>query len=100
MEIFSFYQKQLNSFKSGILLWEIDKQYSPRCDIAFSGVPSGAILFSKRIFVKNLYEYLKSLRMTIKMKMDFTKMIIMEKSIFQNWVKPVLKTTVHSEFFT
>ena len=36
------------------LLWDIDKQNSPRCDAAERGVPSGAILFAKRIFVQKL----------------------------------------------
>ena len=31
-------------------LWDIDKHHSPRCDVAESGVPSGAILFAKRNF--------------------------------------------------
>ena len=29
-------------------LWDICKQYSPRCDAAERGVPSGAILFAQR----------------------------------------------------
>ena len=37
-------------------LWDIGKQYSPRCDAAKCGVPSGAILFAWRIFIKHLYE--------------------------------------------
>ena len=36
------------------LLWDISKQYSPRCDAAKCGVPYGAILFAKKIFIKNL----------------------------------------------
>ena len=35
------------------LLWDIGKQYSPRCDAAERGVPSGAILFAQRISWKN-----------------------------------------------
>ena len=35
-------------------LWDIGKQYSPRCDAADCGVPSGAILFAKRIFIKKI----------------------------------------------
>ena len=35
------------------LLWDIGKQNSPRCDAAERGVPSGAILFAYRIFIKN-----------------------------------------------
>ena len=39
--------KYFNSYKPGILfLWDIGKQYSPRCDAAERGVPSGAILFA------------------------------------------------------
>ena len=34
------------------LLWDIDKQNSPRCDAADSGVPSGAILFAWRNFIE------------------------------------------------
>ena len=33
------------------LLWDIGKQYSPRCDDAEQGVPSGAILFAHRNFI-------------------------------------------------
>ena len=32
------------------LLWDIGKQYSPRCDAAERGVPSGVILFVQRKF--------------------------------------------------
>ena len=42
-------------------LWDIGKQYSPRCDAAERCVPSGAILFGKRIFIKSLYENSKLL---------------------------------------
>ena len=34
------------------LLWDIGKQYSPRCDAADRGVPSGAILFAQRNFIE------------------------------------------------
>ena len=34
------------------LLWDIGKQNSPRCDAAERGVPSGAILFAWRKFIK------------------------------------------------
>ena len=44
------------------------KQYNPRCDTAKRGVPSRTILFAKRIFIKQLYEHLKSLLMHIKEK--------------------------------
>ena len=33
-------------------LWDIGKQYSPRCDAPEYGVPSGAILFAYRNFIK------------------------------------------------
>ena len=33
-------------------LWDIGKQYNPRCDAAFCGVPSGAILYAQRNFVE------------------------------------------------
>ena len=33
-------------------LWDIGKQYSPRCDAAERGVPSGAILFAKRNIIE------------------------------------------------
>ena len=35
------------------LLWDIGKHNSPRCDAAERGIPSGAILFAKRNFIKN-----------------------------------------------
>ena len=35
------------------LLWDICKQYSPRCDAA-ERVPSGAILFAQRNFIEKL----------------------------------------------
>ena len=36
------------------LLWDIGKQNSPRCDATErGGVPSGAILFAQRNFIKN-----------------------------------------------
>ena len=34
------------------LLWDIGKQYSPRCDAEERGVPSGAILFAYRNFIE------------------------------------------------
>ena len=34
------------------LLWDIGKQYSPRCDAKERGVPSGAILFAWRNFIQ------------------------------------------------
>ena len=40
----------INSLAS--LLWNIGKQYSPRCDAAERGIPSGAIPFAQRIFIE------------------------------------------------
>ena len=40
----------------------------PRCDSIDRGAPSGAILFAKRIFIKNLFENLKSRLMPLKIK--------------------------------
>ena len=40
------------------LLSDIDKQYSPRCDAAERGVPSGAIMFAYRISSKNVIFFL------------------------------------------
>ena len=34
------------------LLWDIGKQYSPRCDAAKCDVPSGALLFAQRNFIE------------------------------------------------
>ena len=39
----------MNSFNPGSLLWDIGKQNSARCDAAERGVPSGAILFARKI---------------------------------------------------
>ena len=52
--IFSlFTNMKINGFKPHLthlslasLLWDIGKQYSPRCDAAERSVPSGAILFA------------------------------------------------------
>ena len=40
-------------FSLASFLWDIGKQYSPRCDAALCGVPSGAILFAQRNFIEN-----------------------------------------------
>ena len=42
----------INSYELGVFLWDIGKQHSPRCDATERGVPSGAILFAKRNFIK------------------------------------------------
>ena len=49
-------QVRLTHLRLASLLWDIGKQHSPRCDAAERGVPSGAILFAKRIFIKNLFK--------------------------------------------
>ena len=54
-------------------LWDVGKQDSPRCDTTECVVPSGAILFAKRCFIKNLYDKLKSLLMPLKMKVALPK---------------------------
>ena len=33
-------------------MWNISKQYKPRCDAAEHGIKSGAILFASRNFIK------------------------------------------------
>ena len=44
----------LNSFKPGLPFVGHSKQHSPRCDAAERGVPSGAMLFAQRNFIKKL----------------------------------------------
>ena len=81
------------------LLWDKGKQNSPRCDTAERGVQSGAILFAKRIFIKNSYENIKSVLMTQKNESGLTQMIMMGKSICQIWVKLVLEQVqAHNNF--
>ena len=46
--------KGLTHLSLASLLWDIGKQNSLRCDAAERGVPSGAILFAKRIFIEKL----------------------------------------------
>ena len=69
------------------LLWDIGKQYSPRCDAAECGVPSGAILFAERIFIEKLNKILKITPDASKNESGLTQMIMMGKSIRQIWVK-------------
>ena len=54
-------------------LWDIGKQYSLRCGAAECGVPSGAILFAKRIFIQNVHKNLKSLLIPLKTKVNMPK---------------------------
>ena len=46
--------KILTHISLASLFWDIGKQYSPRCDAAERGVPSGAILFEQRNFIEKL----------------------------------------------
>ena len=57
-------------------LRDIGKQYSPRCDAAERGVPSGAILFAYRIFID-----LKITPDAPKNESGLTQMIMMGKFI-------------------
>ena len=54
--IFNRPNVQLTHLSLASFLWDIGKQYSHRCDAAERGVPSVAIMFAKRIFIKSLYE--------------------------------------------
>ena len=66
-------QNNLSHLSLASFLGDIGKQYSPRYDSAEWGVPSLATLFAKRIFIKNVYENLKPLLRTLKLKMDLRK---------------------------
>ena len=44
--------RALSHISLASVLWDIGKQNSPRCDDTKRGVPSGAILFADRIFIK------------------------------------------------
>ena len=44
--LFKYFLNIINSFKPVVPFMDIGKQYSPRCDAAERGVPSGAILFA------------------------------------------------------
>ena len=63
----------LTHISLGSLLWDIGKQYSPRCDAADRGVPSGAILFALRNFIEKWIKNSKSFLMPFKMKVDSPK---------------------------
>ena len=47
-----FSNQRLTHISLASFLCDIGKQYSPRCDAAERGVPSGAILFAKRSFIE------------------------------------------------
>ena len=64
---------QLTHISLASLLWDIGKQHSPICDTAERSVPSEAILFAKRTFIKQVNKKLKSLLMPLKMKVDSPK---------------------------
>ena len=55
-------------------LWDIGKQYSPRCDAAERGVPSGAIPFAcNRNFIEKWNKILKLHLCPLKIKVDSPK---------------------------
>ena len=66
-----------------VILWDIGKQHSPRCDAAERGVPSGAILFAQRNFIEN---EIKIAPNTPKNESGLTQMIMIGKSNRQIWV--------------
>ena len=66
-------RESLNPYKPGVLLWDIGKKSSPRCDTAKRAVSSGAILFAYMIFIEKLNKTEKSLPMSLKMKVDSFK---------------------------
>ena len=83
-------------------LWDIGKQYNPRCDAAERGVASEAILFAWRKYIEKWSKNSKSLLMTLKMK-GLVQMITMGKSIRHIWfnvkqVVPVVNYGVKLDF--
>ena len=50
--IFSPLKLKLTHISLASFLWDIGKQNRPRCDSAFWGVPSGAILFAHKKFIE------------------------------------------------
>ena len=69
-------------------LWDIGKQYSSGCDAAEHGVPSGAILFAKKI--KCPFEKLNKIKKITpdspRNESGHIKIITMGKSIRNKWV--------------
>ena len=65
------------------ILWDIGKQYIPRCDAAECGVPSGAILFAYRNLIEKWNKILKS---HLRPLSGLTQLIMMGESIRQIWV--------------
>ena len=63
-------------------MWDMGKHHSSRCDAAERGVPSGAILFAQRNFIKNTLN-VKITPNTPKNESGFTQLIMMEESIRQ-----------------
>ena len=63
----------LTHLRLASLLWDIGRQHSPRCDAAERGVPSGAILFAYRIFIKKWNKILKSHLRPLEMQVDSPK---------------------------
>ena len=68
------------------LLWDIGKQYSPRCDAIERVVPSGAILFAQRNVIEKRDKKNKNTPNTPKNESGITQLIMMGESIRQIWV--------------
>ena len=76
-----------------VILWDIGKQHSPRCDAAERGVPSGAILFAQRNFIeKSEKNENYSSPYTPTNESGLIQLIMMGKSIRQIWVNHKLLT--------
>ena len=70
-----------------VILWDIGKQHSPRCDAVERGVPSGAILFTQRNFIENQIKIIKITPNTPKNESGLIRLIMIGESIRQIWVK-------------
>ena len=76
-------------YKPGVLLWNIGKQNSPRCDAEKLGSPSGAILFAEKIFIEKLNKNEKNTPDVPKNENGLIQMIRLRKSIRHMWVKSI-----------
>ena len=86
--IFSWWLKlALTHLSLASLLWDIGKQYSPRCDAAEHGIPSEAILFAYRNCIEKWNKILNSHLRPLKMKCGLVQFIMMGESIRQICVK-------------
>ena len=70
------------------LLWDIGKQYSPGCDAAERGVPSGAItcMFAYRNFIEKMKQNFKITPAAPKNESRLAQLIMMGESIRHLWV--------------